>query len=124
MKTSLVQISNLNKSIAPVVVRKCDHFLQKFKGLMFIASISENGGILIDEQSESIVNTSIHMLFMNFDITAVWINADREIVDVKLAKKWALAYFPAKSARYVLEISSSRINDFNIGDKLSFTNVA
>ena len=91
---------------------------------MFVATIPDQGGILIDEQSESLVNTSIHMLFMNFDITAVWINAKFEIVDVKLAKKWALAYFPVKPARYVLEMSASRLNEYQIGDMLSLKNVA
>lgn len=91
---------------------------------MFNPGLPEYGGILLDEHSESVVNTSIHMLFMNFDITAVWINSNKQVVDVKLAKKWALAYFPKSPARYVLEISSDRMNDFQIGDRLEFSHVS
>jgi len=90
---------------------------------MFVRSLPENYGILLDEQADSTVNTSIHMLFMNFDIAAIWIDSGKQVVDVKLAHKWALAYFPKKPARYILETSPARINDFAIGDLLSFTNV-
>ncbi len=90
---------------------------------MFVRSLADHSGILLDEQTDSSVNTSIHMLFMNFDITAVWINSSKQVVDVKLAKKWTLAYFPKSPARYILETSPARINDFAIGDQLSFSNV-
>ena len=91
---------------------------------MFEKDLPENGGILLDEHSESKVNTSIHMLFMNFDITAVWIDSKQRVVDVKLAKKWGLAYFPKSPARYVLEISSQHLNDFHEGDQLEFVHVS
>jgi uncharacterized membrane protein (UPF0127 family) len=55
---------------------------------------------------------------MNFDICAVWINQKNSVVDVKLAKKWRLAYLPIKPAQYVLELNASRISDFVIGDQL------
>jgi len=123
MMTRLIQISNLNKDTQPVLAKNCTHFMQKLKGLMFEPSLADHSGILLDEQSDSSVTTSIHMLFMNFDITAVWINSNKQVVDVKLAKKWALAYFPKRPARYILETSPARINDFAIGDQLSFSNV-
>ena len=90
---------------------------------MFAPSLPANYGILLDEQSDSTLNTSIHMLFMNFDITAVWIDSNRQVVDVKVAKKWALAYFPKSPARYILETSTDRFDDYSIGDQLSFSNV-
>ncbi|MFZ2432037.1 MAG: DUF192 domain-containing protein [Lutibacter sp.] len=123
MMTHLIQISNLNKESQPILAKNCTQFLQRLKGLMFVRSLADHSGILLDEQTDSSVNTSIHMLFMNFDITAVWINSSKQVVDVKLAKKWALAYFPKSPARYILETSSARINDFAIGDQLSFLNV-
>lgn len=91
---------------------------------MFAPKLPEYGGILLDEHSDSIMNTSIHMLFMNFDIAAVWIDSNRQVVDIKLAKKWKLAYFPVAPARFVLEISASRLGDFSVGDKLEFADVS
>jgi uncharacterized membrane protein (UPF0127 family) len=124
MKTSLIQIDNLTYSSRPILAKNCTSFLQNLKGLMFEPALPENGGILLDEHSESRLNTSIHMLFMNFDITAVWIDSQYQVVDVRLAKKWALAYFPKSPARYVLETSAQHFHDFHIGDLLEFSNVS
>jgi len=123
MRTSLIQITNTSKNTPPVMVRNCTNFAQKLRGLMFEPSIPPYGGILLDESTDSIVNSSIHMLFMNFDITAIWINSNNEVVDVKLARKWALAYFPQKPARYILETSAQRFDDFSVGDHLSIAHV-
>ncbi len=123
MKTNLIQITNITKSTKPLVARNCTRFVERFRGLMFAPSLPANYGILLDEQSDSTLNTSIHMLFMNFDITAVWIDSNRQVVDVKVAKKWALAYFPKSPARYILETSTDRFDDYSIGDQLSFSNV-
>lgn len=118
-----IQITNLSRKVTPVIVKNCDTFFSRLHGLMFVPALAPNEGILIDEKLDSRMNTSIHMLFMNFDITAVWINSQNQIVDVKLAKRWALAYTPLKPARYILEIGASRILDFQIGDQVSYSNV-
>ncbi|MEA4909044.1 MAG: hypothetical protein VB089_15585, partial [Anaerolineaceae bacterium] len=59
--------------------------------------------------------------FMNFDITAVWIDAAYRVVDVKLAKRWHLSYTPPRPAQFVLECHTKRYNDFQSGDELFFT---
>jgi len=124
MKTTLSEIDKLTYSTRRNLEKKCTYYLQNIKGLMFEPALPENGGILLDEHSESRLNTSIHMLFMNFDITAVWIDSQYQVVDVRLAKKWALAYFPKSPARYVLETSAQHFHDFHIGDLLEFSNVS
>lgn len=118
-----VQVSNSSRSIHPLIVKNCDTFLSRLQGLMFVTHLPSDRGILLDEKRDSRVNTSIHMLFMNFDITAVWINSQNIVVDVKVAKRWALAYAPVKPARFILEASILRQQDFQVGDKVNFTNV-
>jgi uncharacterized membrane protein (UPF0127 family) len=120
----IVEISN-PKSISPhqIKAKYCNSFLGKFKGLMFDTSISSDLGLLLVENGNSKINTSIHMLFMFFDITAVWINSENIIVDVKLAKKWFPFYFPRKPAQYVLECHTSCINYFKIGDTVLIKDV-
>lgn len=120
MKT--IQIINNAHPEIKIIVNWCNSFLSKFKGLMFVSTLPANTGIILVESSESRINTAIHMLFMNFDITTVWINSEKQVVDVVVAKKWHLSYFPKKPAQYVLEINSSHLHDFNIGDQLSFSN--
>lgn len=71
------------------------------------------------QPTSSRMDAAIHMLFMNFDICVVWIDDDRTVVDVQLARRWRLAYVPAKAARYVLETHPSRLDDFHVGDRLA-----
>jgi uncharacterized membrane protein (UPF0127 family) len=65
------------------------------------------------------IESSIHMLFMSYDLTVVWIDDNYRVVDVKLCQKWKPAYFPASAARYVLETHVDRLNDFKVGDILA-----
>lgn len=89
-------------------------------GLMFKNNLPVDSGLLISENSESKLNTSIHMLFMNFDILAVWISKDLKVVDTQYAKRWHLGYFPGSAAQFVLELNPYKIDDFIIGDQLQF----
>lgn len=120
MKT--VQIVNNNHPEIKIAVNWCESFISKFKGLMFVPSLEKYTGIILAENGESKINTAIHMLFMNFDITTVWINAEKKVVDIQLAKKWHLSYFPKTAAQYVLETHIDHFNDFHIGDQLIFSN--
>ena len=116
-KLTIINTTRSNKSIQ---VNLAESFFSKLAGLMFRKCLSIDSGILLSDSSDSILNSSIHMLFMNFDICAVWISSSFEVVDVKIAKKWHLAYFPAKPAKYVLEAHPTRISDYSIGDQLHF----
>jgi uncharacterized membrane protein (UPF0127 family) len=120
MKT--IQIINNNQPEIKISANWYSSFFSKLKGLMFVTSLPNNTGIILVDNAESRVNTSIHMLFMNFDIATIWIDKSKQVVDVVYAKKWHLAYFPKKAAQYVLEINASHVNDFHIGDQLIFSN--
>jgi uncharacterized membrane protein (UPF0127 family) len=109
------------KLIHPLRVRYCTSFWSKFRGLMLQPSLSANSGALLVEDKESRVNASIHMLFMRFDIAAVWINNDFKVVDVQVARRWRLAYLPAQPARYILEAHVAQADNFQIGDQITIT---
>jgi uncharacterized membrane protein (UPF0127 family) len=104
-----------------ICAQYCDGFWCKFKGLMFKSSIPFNQGIIFVEKKESIINTSIHMLFMFMDIAVAWINEKNEIVDVQLAKKWHPYYASQIPAKYVLEAHPDWLRKFKIGRKVFFT---
>jgi uncharacterized protein len=101
-------------------VNWCDSFGGKLLGLMFRKSLGESEGLLMVEPRASKVNTSIHMLFMNFAIATVWLDKDLRVVDKVLAKPWRLAYVPAKPAMYTLETRPEILDKINIGDQLAF----
>ena len=113
---SITLVNPRNHTIIQAQV--ADTFFTKLRGLMFRKEIHPNSGLILSENSESILNTSIHMLFMNFDITAIWINKDWLIVDKRLARKWRLAYISSVPALHVLELHTSQFEYFSIGDKL------
>ena len=117
----IVEIINTNHSEIKVRANWCSSFFSKFKGLMLVKDLPDFTGIILVDNTESRVNSGIHMLFMNFDITAVWIDASHTVVGVQLAKKWHLSYIPQKKAQYVLELSANHILDFQPGDHLDFT---
>jgi uncharacterized membrane protein (UPF0127 family) len=85
---------------------------------MFRKNVGIHDGIIIAEKKESTALTSIHMMFMNFDITVLWLDNAMVIVDKVLAKKWKLVYVPKKPAQYVVELHSSKFSDYSVGDKL------
>ena len=96
----------------------CNNFFTKFSGLMFRQKIDPFFGLLFSEPTESRINTSIHMFFMNFDITVLWLDKKYRIVDVALTKKWHPIYVSKAPAQYTLELHSDRFSDYSIGDQL------
>ncbi len=85
---------------------------------MFSRQIPVDYGIILVEYKESKINTSIHMLFMNFDLSVLWLNKDLVVVDKVLAKRWVPIYLPKTRAQYVVELHSNQIANFSIGDQL------
>ena len=85
---------------------------------MFSKQIPLDQGIILVENKESKINTSIHMMFMNFDLTVLWLDKDLVVVDKVLAKRWVPIYFPKTRAHYVVELHSEQFANFSIGDQL------
>ena len=117
-----VQLKNKTVSIDshPIRAAVCDSFFTRFLGLMFRKNLTVDEGILLVENSDSRLNTSIHMFFMNFDIGVVWINSKGTVVDLTLAKRWKPYYAPRNAARYTLETHPDQLEHFQIGDKIEF----
>ncbi len=88
---------------------------------MFEQQIDPRGGILMVQETQSRVNASIHMFFMNFDITVVWLDNQLRVVDVIVAHKWQPMLAPVAPARYILETHPDRFSDFNIGDQIEIS---
>jgi uncharacterized membrane protein (UPF0127 family) len=101
-------------------VKYCASFMTKLQGLMFKKRLDPYSGVLLVESQDSVINTTIHMLFMNFDICTVWIDRSGSVVDVQIAKRWHLMYKPKKPACLVLETHCQHVNDFQIGDKIEY----
>lgn len=116
-----VSIVNKTRSTkVTITARLCETFFCKLRGYMFHKNIAEEEGLLFVEQEESRTNAAIHMLFMKFDLAVIWINGQNRVVDKRLARKWKLAYIPARAAKYTLETHENRLGDFQVNDELVF----
>ncbi len=95
-----------------------ENFFSRLKGLMFTKQISNNQGALFINKNENVLDSSIHMLFMNFDIAVIWLDNSNVIVDKKIAKKWKLLYYPKSKASKILETHIENFDEFQIGDQI------
>ena len=121
--SSIIYIQNLDKRIKePARVGYCDSFACRLRGLMFRSQLPVDEGLLLVNDRDSRIDSSIHMLFVSFDLAVFWINSRLEVVDKRIARSWRPAYFPIQSACYVLEIHPAHINDYEIGHKVEFQN--
>jgi uncharacterized membrane protein (UPF0127 family) len=120
---NFIHVNNLNRMIdQPARVGYCDSFICKLRGLMFRSRLPLDEGLLLVEKRDSRIDTSIHMLFVPFDLAVFWINSEMIVVDKIIAKSWRPAYFPKADARFTLEIHPDRLGDYEIGDKVEFKN--
>ena len=116
-----IHVENKNRKIETLSrIQYCDTFLTQLRGLTFRPRLSRDEGLLLAGTRDSRLDSSIHMLFVSFDLTIVWINSEMKVVDKVLAKSWRPAYFSKYPAKYVLEIHPDRWDNFDIGDTAEF----
>ena len=121
--TKYISIENKSRAADGALrIKYCDTFLTQLRGFTFHPGLTRDEGLVLVGTRDSRLDSSIHMLFVSFDLGVVWINSDMRVVDTVLAKSWRLAYFSNQPARYVLEVHPDRLGEFQIGDTVQFTN--
>ncbi len=116
-----VLVHNLtHPSVPPLTAHYCDSFVCRLRGLMFRRSIPDGWGLLLVQGRDSRIDAAIHMLAMWIDLGVVWINAQGQVVDKCLARRWRPAYVPKSPARYILEMNVAHLGDFSVGDRIQF----
>lgn len=91
---------------------KADTFFKRFKGLMGKKEFEE--GLLFTNLKDS----SIHTLFMRFEIDVYFIDKNKIIYDKVTLKPWKF-YNPKKQAEYIFETKKDKLK-LKIGDCLDF----
>jgi uncharacterized membrane protein (UPF0127 family) len=118
-----ISIENKHREIDGTLrIKYCDTFLTQLRGFTFRSDLARDEGLVLVGTRDSRLDSSIHMLFVAFDLGVVWINSQMQVVDKVLAKSWRPAYFSKQPARYVLEVHPDRLDEFQIGDTVQFTN--
>lgn len=119
--TKQIRVINKSRDIeSHPRVQYCDSFLTQLRGLTFRSRLSRDGGLILVGRRDSRLDSSIHMLFVSFDLAVFWINAEMKVVDKVIAKSWRPAYFSKVPAKFVLELHPDRWSDFEIGEALEF----
>lgn len=109
----------------PLVARArwCNTFAAKLRGFTFRRTIPAGEGLVLVEGKESRVNTSIHMLFVFFELGVIWVNDAGEVVDKVRARPWRLSYMPRLPARYVIEGQPEILERVAVGDRIDFQQI-
>ena len=116
-----ITVENSNRRIAgDLRVKYADTFLSQLLGLSFRSPLADDEGLLLVGKRDSRIDSSIHMFFVTFDLTVIWINSSMRVVDKVLARAWRPAYFSKHPAKFTLEIHPDRWEDFEIGDGVAF----
>ena len=118
---NILSISNLSHDLPqPIQARYCDSFLCRLRGLTFRKSLNPQEGLLLVQSRENRLDAAIHMLFMAMDLTVVWINDKKIVVDIQKMRRWRPFYVPVQPARFILELDESWLPYFRAGDQLDF----
>ncbi len=100
-------------------IEDASSFLRRFMGLMYRKSIPQNHGLLLTPCNE------IHTFGMRFDIDAVYISKNGEVLFIDEAVKPHKVCKKIKSAYKVLELNSGMAHKFglNTGDSVDFVHI-
>lgn len=119
-----VTVNNLsNKQARSLQLGICENFFSRLRGLMFTRSIQANGGLFFINPSEDRINSAIHMFFMGYDLSIIWVDSSYRVVDKVIAHRWKTLAAPQKKAKYILETHVDRFAEYNFGDTLEFIHV-
>jgi uncharacterized membrane protein (UPF0127 family) len=98
-----------------------DSFIARFRGLMLKRKL-DKGLILKIPSGRGRKGSGIHMFFMLIPLDVIFLDENKEVVDMVTLKPWQI-YTPKAPARYVMEFGKGILirSSTEIGDKLDFT---
>lgn len=123
MTRAIIVENKSRRNRRPARIRYCDTFLTQLRGFTFRSRLPRDEGLILAGKRDSRLDSSIHMLFVSFDLAVFWINSDMQVVDKVMAKSWRPAYFSKRPARYALEVHPARWEEYEIGDTVQFKDV-
>jgi len=115
-----MEILHNNVILADKVKCHSDIF-SRSKGLRFAKRLKKGQAIILVASEESTMETTIDMFFVFFPIDVLWLNNNKEVVDVKRnVKPFTPMVIPRKPARYVVELKKGVTNNIKVGDTIVF----
>jgi len=109
-----------NKQVMPNTRIAATHW-NKLKGLMFEKPQQFNYALVFPLARESIATATIHMLFVFFPIDVVYLNKNKEVVDiVRSLKPFTPSYAPKKPSKFFIELPEGKSKSISLGDELEW----
>jgi len=111
----------INKTIKKEIIKIkfAKTFIKKATGLMFSKEKNFDYCLIFDMGVESKIYSSIHMLFVFYPILLLFLDENKKIVDIRIAKPWGF-YSPKNKARYILELPIEYKKMFKENQEISF----
>ena len=114
------RVRNLSRALrSPLDVDYCERFGCRLRGLTWRRGLAEGEGLVLAQPSESRLGSAIHMLGMRFDLAIIWLDANLKVVDARPARRWRSFLMPRRAARFVIECSLSRLDEFAVGEQIA-----
>ena len=115
-----MKIFHKNKILANKV-KHCSDILSNFKGLRFSKPLKDKQAIILESESENILENMIDMLFVFFPIDVLWLDKNKRVVDLRRnVKPFTPIAIPKRPAKYIIELKKGMTNNINLGDELKF----
>ena len=104
--------------IEKIKIAKTHH--QKAKGLMFENKNKFDYALIFDFEKEVRMQASLHMMFVFFPITVLFLDSEKKIIEVANLKPFQLNYTPKHKVRYALEVPVRLEPKVKLGDELKW----
>ena len=110
-------IKNSNEKM--IKIEMANGFFKRFRGLMMRSKCEYPLLFEIPQNIQIKERSSIHSLFMRFELTLVFIDGDNLIYEIADLKPWKY-YVPKKGAKYIIELDKNEFEnyDLKIGDEI------
>ena len=100
--------------------RWCSSRLCRLRGLQYRLRLRPGEALILVKPRDSVVSTSIHMLFVFFPLAVVWINSQGRVTSAQFAKPWHPYYASPEPACCVLETAPEFLERIKVGDEIDF----
>lgn|GEM_PF-564324 len=101
-------------------VKFANNTLERMKGLMFENEKKFDYALVFSFPKKGRVETSLHMMFVFFPITAVFLDENKIVTDVALLTPFTPNYTPKSPSKFVIELPAIYSKNIKIKDKVEW----
>lgn len=93
----------------------------KLKGLMFESKERFDYALVFLLPKESVMQATIHMVFVFFPIDVVYLDRNKKVVDImKNLQPFTPSYAPKKPSKFFIELPVGKSRGIDLGDELDW----